>query len=106
MNCEHIRELLSEGRPLTGSANDHVASCAGCRAMMETLSLPETQLDRKRVDQIQRLITTSLKPVRPLPSERILIVVFLTLFTAVSLLATIPVGYIGFRVLSVRQRIA
>jgi hypothetical protein len=58
------------------------------------------------VDQIQRLITASLKPVQPLPSDRTLILVFLTLFTAVSLLATIPVGYIGFRVLSVQQRIA
>src|SRR5438270_6081718 len=106
MNCERIRELLSEGRRLADSAEDHVASCAGCRAMLQTLSLNETQLDRERVDQIQRLITASLKPVRPLPSDRTLIAIFLTLFTAFSLLAAIPVGYTGFHALSIQQRLA
>ncbi len=104
MNCEHIRELLSEGRPLTDSANEHVASCAGCRAMLQTLSLPEIQPDRERVRQIQRLITASLKPVRPLPSDRTLIAIFLSLFTAFSLVAAIPVGYIGFHALSIQQK--
>lgn len=74
--------------------------------MLETLSLPETQLDRERVYQIQRLITASLKPVRPLPSDRTLIAIFLTLFTVFSLIAAIPVGYIGFHALSIQQRFA
>lgn len=104
MNCEHIRDLLSEGRPLTDPAKAHVASCAECRAMLQTLSVPETQLDRERVLQIQRVITASLKPVRPLPSDRTLIAIFLTLFTAFSLIAAIPFGYIGFHALSIQQK--
>jgi hypothetical protein len=106
MNCKQIRELLSEGRPLTQAAKDHLALCGACRAMIETLMAPEVELDRERVDQFQRIVTTSLRPVRPLPSNRTLIAIFLTLFTAFSLVAAIPAGYIGFHSLSVQQRLA
>jgi hypothetical protein len=106
MNCNGIKELLSEGRPLTGSAQHHLASCAGCRAMVEALTLPEAHLDRERIDQIQELITASLKPVRPLPSDRRLIWNLLAFFVAFSLIAAIPVGYNGFHVLNAYQRFA
>lgn len=106
MNCDGIRELLSEGQPLTESAQHHLVSCAGCRAMVEALTLPEAHLDPERVNQIQRLITASLHPVRSLPSDRTLVWSFLALFTAFSLVAAVPVGYKGFHVLNVYQRFA
>jgi hypothetical protein len=106
MNCGEIKELLSEGRVLTREAQDHLASCAGCRAMMEALVAPAAQPDPKHLSQIQERIAASLKPVRPLPSDRILAGALLVLFTAFSLLAAIPVGYYGFHVLSAYQRLA
>ena len=106
MNCKELRELLSEGRLLTGSAEDHLASCAGCRAMVEALTLPEAHLDRERIDQLQALITTSLTPVRPLPSNRMLISSLLAVFAVFSLIAAIPVGYFGFHVLNTAQKFA
>lgn len=105
MNCEGIRELLSEGQALTGPAKDHLASCAGCRAMVEALSVPDAHLDRERINQFQQLIAESLRPVRPSPSDRTLIWSLLVLFTAFSLLSAIPVGYNGFRNLSACQRV-
>ena len=104
MNCDGIKELLSAGRPLTGSAQQHLASCAGCRAMVEALTLTEAHLDRERINQFQELITASLRPVRPLPSDTTLVWNLLALFTAFSLLAAIPVGYKEFHVLNAYQR--
>jgi hypothetical protein len=106
MNCDGIKELLSEGQPLTGPAQHHLASCAGCRAMVEALIPPEAAPDPNHISQIQRLVTTSLKPVRPLPSNRRLVWTLLAIFAAFSLLAAIPVGYNGFHVLNGSQKFA
>ncbi len=106
MNCDEIRELLSEGRPLTGSAEKHLASCAACRAMVEALTLPEVPLDQERVDRIQKVIAASLTRVRPLPSDWTLVWSLLALFIAFSLIAAIPVGYNGFHVLDAYRRSA
>ena len=104
MNCDDIKELLSEGQPLTGSAQDHLVYCAGCRGMVEALTPPDTEPDTERISKIQNLITASLKPIGPLPSDWKLVWHLLALFTVFSLLAAIPVGYKGFRVLSAYQR--
>jgi hypothetical protein len=106
MNCEDMTELLSEGAPLTDSAKHHLMSCAACRAMLQALTLPEADMDTARISTIERLISASLKPVRPLPSDRTLIWQFLLLFSVFSLVAAIPVGYNGFHVLNPVQRIA
>src|SRR5947209_14373569 len=106
MDCSGIEELLSEGRPLTETAEQHLASCPGCGAMMKALTPPEANLDTERINQIQRLVTASLKPVRPLASNRILVCNLVTAFTAFSLVAAIPVGYKGFHVLNGYQRFA
>lgn len=74
--------------------------------MVQALTLPEAHLDRERIDQFQKLITGSLRPVRTLPSDRTLVWKLLAFFTAFSLLAAIPVGYKGFHVLNEYQRFA
>jgi hypothetical protein len=106
MNCDRVKKLLSEGQPLTGSAQDHLASCAGCRGMVQALAPPEAEPDTTRISEIQRLITASLKPVRPLPPDRKLVWSLLSLFTAFSLVAAVPVSYKGFHVLNGYQRFA
>src|SRR5690348_296313 len=106
MKCDAIKQLLSEGQPLTGAAQHHLASCVGCRGMMQALTLPEAEPDGKHLSQIQSLITASLKPVRPLPSNRTLVWTLLIVFTAFSLVAAIPVGYKGFHVLNGYERFA
>jgi hypothetical protein len=106
MNCDGIKALLSEGQPLTEAARQHVASCAGCGAMMQSLTPPEPRPDPNRVSRIQELITTSLKPVRPLPSNRRLVWTLLAVFSVFCLLAAIPVGYYGFHILNGFQRVA
>ena len=106
MNCDGIKQLLSEGQPLTGTAQHHLASCVGCRGMVQALTPPEAEPDGKHLSQIQSLITASLKPVRPLPSNRTLVWTLLIVFTAFSLITAIPVGYKGFHVLNAYERFA
>jgi hypothetical protein len=106
MNCDGIKQCLSEARPLTGSAQDHLESCAGCRAMVEALDPVKDMPSEQRITRIQRLMTASLEPVRPLPPDRTLISISVALFVAFSLLAAVPVGYNGLHVLSAQQRLA
>ncbi len=68
---------------------------------------PEPVLPRpERLDSIRSLVTSSLRPVRPLPSDATLICIALGLFIAFSLLAAVPVDYRGFHRLSTMQRLA
>lgn len=106
MNCDGINELLSRGQPLTEPAQHHLASCAGCRAILQALTPPPTEPEPQRIVQIQTLIATSLKPVRPLPSNRRLVGNVLAVFIAFSLLAAIPVGYKAFHVLNGYEKFA
>ncbi len=105
MNCDGIREFLSESQPLTVAAELHLASCAGCRAMLQALTPPQEEPNPKHIREIQSLITASLAPVRPLPSNRKLVCRLLVVFAAFSLLATLPVGYKGFHVLNTYQKV-
>ncbi|MGI8960928.1 MAG: NrsF family protein [Bryobacteraceae bacterium] len=106
MNCDGIKQRLSEGQPLTGSAEDHLASCPGCRAMLEALKPANEMPQEEHIDRIKALITASLEPVRPFPPDSTLISISVALFMAFSLVAAILVGYNGFHVLSAHQRLA
>ncbi|MBV8550104.1 MAG: DUF1109 family protein [Acidobacteriaceae bacterium] len=97
---------MSAGRPLTEAAKDHLLSCTGCTAMLEALKAPEPQVDDGRIHQIERLITTSLTPVHPLPSDRTLIWALVALFIAFAMMGGIPVDYRGFHVLNAYQSVA
>jgi hypothetical protein len=74
--------------------------------MVEALVPPEATPDPEHISSIQRLVTTSLKPVRPLPSNRTLAWTLLAIFAAFSLVAAVPVGYNGFHVLNPSQKFA
>ena len=106
MNCEDIRECLLNQQPLTPAAKEHLLSCPGCRATVRALTFPEARPAPERIDHILKLVTTSLEPVQPLPSNWVLALIFLTLSILFSLVATIPFGYYGFHVLNVYQRVA
>ncbi|MBV9083923.1 MAG: DUF1109 family protein [Acidobacteriaceae bacterium] len=58
------------------------------------------------MNRLQALITMSLAPVRPLPSDRKLAWSLVVLFTAFTLITAIPVGYNGFHVLNAQQKFA
>ncbi len=65
---------------------------------------PTDAPDPKRLELIERLITGSLRPVRPLPSDPVLVAIFVTVFTVFAIVATIPFGFLGFRVWEPLQR--
>jgi hypothetical protein len=106
MNCGAIKELLSRGEPLTQRAQQHIASCRPCRTMLQALTVPQPAPEATHINRMQDLIIASLKPVRPLPSDRALTSLLLTIFVIFSLVGAIPVGYNGFHVLGAYQRLA
>ncbi len=105
MNCENVRQALSQGQPLTGLAASHVETCAGCRAMMKALDGPSDLPDSEHVDRITRSIQGSLKPVRPLPSDLLMILAGLGVFLVFSVTAALTVGLGGFYGLTPAQRL-
>jgi len=60
----------------------------------------------ERLDAIRGLITSSLAPVRPLPSNGALVLLAVAGFIAFSALVTIPLGFNGFHHLSANQKLA
>ena len=61
--------------------------------------------DPQRLARTVAQLTGSLRPVRPLPSDRAMIALALALFVAFSLAATMPVHFIGFYRLDLTQKI-
>ena len=106
MNCEGIRKLLSEGRPLSGAANAHLESCAGCRALLHALEPSNENPDPQQIEIIRRQITSNLRPVRPFPSNRKLVLSSLAFFVLFSCVAATLPGYYGFRAFSMFQKFA
>jgi hypothetical protein len=85
MSDEEIRRLLAE----------------------ETTPLrQEDRPDEKRLEEIRGLLTSRLRPVHPLPSNRILIAIALASFALIPLLATMYNGHRALHVLSPFQMAA
>lgn len=83
MNDEKIRRLLAEGTPLQ----------------------QEDRPDEKRLEEIRGLITSRLNPVRPLPSNPVLIAIALASFALIPLLGTMYGGHRALHVLSPFQMV-
>ncbi len=62
--------------------------------------------DAARVAQSQRTVAKSLKRVRPLPADGVLIAMLMAGFIGLALIGVAPVGSAGFRALNGLQRIA
>jgi hypothetical protein len=65
----------------------------------------ENRPDEKRLEEIRGLLTSRLSPVRPLPSNPVLIALALASFALIPLLATMYSGHGALRVLSVFQMV-
>lgn len=100
MNCESVRERLSAGQPLTASEEQHLTTCRGCRSMMDALAVQVELPDPQRLERINSLIRGSLRPVRPLPSDGVLVSAAVGILVAFSLLAATPLGFAGFRAMT------
>lgn len=106
MNCQGIKKLLSEGQVLTASARQHLENCEGCSAMLHALAPSGAQPASERVQRIQELLGTRRDSVRPLPSDGVLTWQCFAIFAAFAMLAALPFGYDGFRVLNGYQKLA
>ena len=104
MSCDDVNKCLAEGHPLNGPAEEHVRTCLGCRSMLEAFGQSLDEPQAARVEQISKLIRSSLKPVRPLPSDGAMIGIAVILFLGFSILVGVFMGGQGFRSLTALQR--
>lgn len=106
MNCKDLLEFLSSGAALSPAAKAHVASCPHCRAMLEGLAQPDAAVSPACVAAVQERLLSTLKPVRPLPSNRMLALAALAGGGALALLCALPFGYFALKSLSPGQMAA
>jgi hypothetical protein len=105
MNCRDFRNWLAQGRPLTGSAEEHLRTCVGCRMMLESLHPPGQPPDAQRLARLKERIGGTTTAVRPLPSDESMFAIGLLVFLAFSILLAAAVGFQGFLRLNALQRI-
>jgi Negative regulator of sigma F len=84
MSDEEIRRLLAEGTEFGGAP----------------LGPPEDRPDEKRLEDIRGLLAARLSPVRPLPSNPVLIAIALASFALICWLGTLYGGHKSLHVLS------
>jgi hypothetical protein len=106
MNCEELVDLLSSGAPLTLEAQEHIASCAGCSAMLQRLQEQPPAISPARVAAIEQRVLSMLAPVRPLPSNRRLAAVALGIAAVIAVVCAFPFGYFALKSLSAAQMAA
>jgi hypothetical protein len=104
MNCEELRRRLSEAKPLTAAQQGHLETCAGCRAMLDALDRTRVELEPQQLARIQARLAAGLKPVRPLPSDRVMIVWSVCLALVLVIAGSAVVGYAGLNALNAFQR--
>lgn len=106
MNCEELGDLLSSGAPLTPEAQAHIASCAGCSAMLQALQEQPLAVSPARVAAIEQRVLSTLTPVRSLPSNRRLAAIALGIGGVIAVVCAFPFGYFAFKSLSAGQMAA
>lgn len=111
MTCRGIDDVISartKDSALPPEAAEHIAICERCRGLMRMLAetpeiLPPSGTQVARI--ATRLIET-LKPVRPLPSSRVLLCAVGVIFLAAAGVGALRLGVNGLSALSVDQKIA
>jgi hypothetical protein len=105
MTCKELLNLLSSGARLTPEADAHLAACARCTALVESLEQRPAEPSATRVASIQQALLSSLRPVRPAPSNRVLATAALAGAVVLAFLCALPAGYLAFRSLSAPQMV-
>jgi len=100
MNCRRVTQLLSGGEPLDAPATAHLATCEQCRTLLAVLAENIESPSAERLAAIGHRLGAALQPVRPLPSNALLIGVSLALFFVLPLIVASAVGLRAIHVLS------
>ena len=105
MSCRELDNLLSEDRPLTPEARNHVAECARCRDIMTVLAELETRGTADNLWANAIGPPADLKRVRTLPSDFKLILLTTVVFCLFSVFVGVFIGMNGYKRLEPAERI-
>ncbi len=105
MSCKDVLSCLAEGQPFSPPAKVHLEGCSTCQSLLKVLDQPVEPIPERSVQAIAGRLTGSLKAVRPLPSDRVLVSISLIFFIAFCLLVAYMEGFQGYKGLYLDQRI-
>jgi hypothetical protein len=100
MNCRHVTQLLADGQPLDAQATAHLATCEECRALLAALAEHLDSPSAERLATIGNQLRAALQPVRPLPSNALLIGIGLSVFLLLSVIVASATGLKAIHVLT------
>jgi hypothetical protein len=109
VTCREIEEsfaLYVAGAPIPPEATAHIAGCEGCHrllAVMRQSDAPEPP-SPDRVRQIQAQLRANLKPVKPIPPARVLVLGFLLIAAAAVTVGAAHLGTAGWEALGPLRR--
>lgn len=109
MTCDEINDLIDTTRGdvrVTPQITEHVNQCRGCSALIGALGAASQSaaLPRASLSRLEATILKNLRPVRPLPSEPILLFTSATIILGVVWSGAVAFGVAGWHVLSLAQR--
>ena len=87
MSCHVVTGSLASGLGLNAEARAHLESCNSCRSLIASLQPSVAAPDSRLVAKMQNLLGSSIKPVRPLPSNGALTLLFFLAFAVFAIAA-------------------
>ena len=85
MSCDDVTKRLAEGAPLDAAEQQHAAGCPSCQSLLAPVQAIEA-LDEEHLSAIRERVVAASAPVKPLPSDRVLIAFLTAVFLAFILL--------------------
>ena len=105
MNCRDIEQFLMRGQSLSSEAQKHVNKCSACDPLIKALKDLARPINGIQLQPITDDFLSGLTPVKPLPSDWVLILLVLGSFLGFSLLLAAAVGLQGFSALTLIERL-
>jgi len=113
MKCREVEQALATSSArgadvLMQSVRTHIEECKNCQDLARVLELPseDVQMESSQIERLQKLVTSDLHPVRPLPPSWVFLVAFAFIFVGISCVGFSYLGAYGWFLLRSMQKIA
>jgi hypothetical protein len=104
MRCRDIVDILAAGKILSEEAHHHVAACQQCQALLQAtaFAMEAEPLSEDAKERLGRIVTTDLRPVRPL-RPGLYSLIFLLFAIGATAVGVLTLGQRGWRLATLAQ---
>ncbi|MEO5923822.1 MAG: NrsF family protein [Bryobacteraceae bacterium] len=108
MNCEEIYSALLEGKALSADADEHLKGCATCQRAAQVLweAPSAVELSHALTERIELRMMSTLEPVRPMLSRRLIWATLAVIYISIVVAASIRAGTYGLSAMAPWQTAA